>query len=158
MTTIQLRPIQPDDLPILFEQQLSPAANQMAAFTAKDPADRPGFMAHWAKVMADPSITIRVIEADGLVAGSILCHSWFGEPELSYWLGEEFWGRGIATEALKQFLQVVETRPLFARVVFDNVASQKVLTKCGFVVVGEDKGFAHGRQQEVTEFILKLGI
>lgn len=157
MTVTQLRPIQSTDLPILFEQQLSQTANHMAAFTAKDPTDRPGFMAHWAKVLADPTITIRVIEEEGVVAGSILCHAWFGEPELSYWLGEEFWGRGIATEALQQFLQVVETRPLLARVVYDNVASQKVLIKCGFVQMGEERGFAHGRQQEVTEFIFKLG-
>lgn len=44
---ITLRDVNEGDLPIFFEQQLDPDANQMAAFTApRDPADRDAFMAH----------------------------------------------------------------------------------------------------------------
>ena len=153
---IQLREIKEDDLPILFEQQLDPEANHMAAFTAKDPADREAFMQHWAKVMADERIPIRTILYERQIAGSILHHSWFGEPEISYWIGKEFWGMGIATQALKLFLKEQTIRPLFARVVKDNTASIRVLEKCGFEVAGEDKGFANARGTEVEEFVFKL--
>ena len=86
-----------DDLPIFFGQQLDQEANYMAAFTAKDPSDRQAFDVHWEKVLADKGITIRTILFDGQVAGSVLCHAWGGEPEISYWLGKEFWNKGIAT-------------------------------------------------------------
>ncbi len=112
---IQLREVISDDLFIFFEQQLDRKANWMAAFTAKDPTDRGAFDAHWAKVLADKGITIRTILYNGQVAGSVLCHGWGGEPEISYWLGSEFWGKGIATLALGLFLQEVTVRPLTAR-------------------------------------------
>lgn len=72
-------------------------------------------------------------------------------------MGREFWGRGLATAALAQFLQIQTTRPLYARAAKDNVASIRVLQKCGFTICGQDKGFANGRLAEVEEYILKLG-
>lgn len=48
------------------------------------------------------------------------------------------------------------TKPIFGRVVFDNLGSQKVLEKCGFVKIVADKGFANARQTEIEEFIYKL--
>jgi RimJ/RimL family protein N-acetyltransferase len=123
MTRIQLRPLLDADLPALFDQQLDPEANRMAAFTAKDPADRDAFVSHWAKIMADETTIIRAILFEGRLAGSVLVHRSFGEPEVSYWLGREFWGQGIATAGLAAFLQVVTERPLFARAAFDNLGS-----------------------------------
>lgn len=152
--TVLLRDVAPDDLSIFFEQQLDPAANYMAAFTAKDPTDREAFTAHWAKVMADHSIVIKTILYDGQVAGSVLSHGWFGEPEISYWIGKEYWGKGIATRALAAFLDVQKERPLYARAVKDNIASLRVLEKCGFTISGEDKGFANARGMEAEEYIL----
>jgi len=153
---IQLRDVSTDDLPIFFKQQLDPEANWMAAFTAKDPADRGAFDAHWAKVLADKGITIRTILYDGPVAGSVLCHNWGGEPEISYWLGREFWGKGIATQSLALFLQVVTIRPLTARVVKDNIASNRVLEKNGFSLTGEGKWFSNARGKEVDELVWVL--
>jgi RimJ/RimL family protein N-acetyltransferase len=151
---VTLRPITADDLPILFEQQRAPAVVWMAAFTAKDPSDWAAFSAHWAKVLADPGVTNRIILADGQVAGSMACHAWFGAPEVSYGLGQAFWGRGIATRALALFLTEVPTQPLHARVVKDNVAPRRVLEKNGFTISGEDRGFAEGRGAEVEEWLL----
>lgn len=153
---VQLREMIDADLPIFFAHQQEPAGIQMAAFTAKDPSDQDAFHTHWTKIRADAGITLRTILADGKVAGSISCHSWFGEPEVSYWLGESFWGQGIATAALMQFLQTVTTRPLHARVAQDNAGSLRVLQKCGFVIAGEDSGFAHGRGEETKEYLLQL--
>lgn len=151
---VTLRPIADGDLPILFEQQRASAAVWMAAFTAKDPSDWAAFSAHWAKVLGDPTVTNRIILVDGQVAGAIACHAWFGEPEVSYGLGQEFWGRGIATRALALFLAEVPIRPIHARIVKDNVASQCVLERNGFTVYGEDRGFAEGRGAEVEEWLL----
>ena len=153
---ILLRAVTDSDLPIFFEQQLDKDANFMAAFTAKDPTDRAAFMAHWAKILADPGITIRTILVEGQVAGHVLVHGWFGEPEVSYWIGKAFWGKGVASQALAQFLDIVTARPLYARVAKDNLASLRVLEKCGFTISGEDKGFANARGMEVEEFILNL--
>ena len=153
---ILLRAVTDSDLPIFFEQQLDKYANFMAAFTAKDPADHMAFSAHWAKIMADPGITIRTIQVDGQVAGHVSVHGWFGEPEVSYWIGKAFWGQGVASLALAQFLNIVTVRPLYARVAKDNLASLRVLEKCGFTIRGEGKGFSNARGMEVEEFILNL--
>jgi RimJ/RimL family protein N-acetyltransferase/8-oxo-dGTP pyrophosphatase MutT (NUDIX family) len=153
---VRLHKVKKADLPIFFEHEQDPQAIHMAAFTAKDPSDRAAFMAHWAKILADPGIILRTILCDGRVAGSVVCHGWFGDPEISYWLGREFWGQGIATFALAAFLRLVKVRPLYARAVKDNFGSLRVLEKCGFKVTGEGRGFAHGRGMEVEEWVLKL--
>lgn len=153
---IQVRDVQKSDLDTFFEHQLDPEANQMAGFTAKDPTDRDAFMAHWVKVLADEEIILKTICVDTEIAGYVLCHSWFGNPELSYWIDKEFWGQGVATTGVQLFLQAVARRPLFARVVFNNIGSMRVLEKCGFVRIGQDKGFANARGQEVEEVIFKL--
>jgi RimJ/RimL family protein N-acetyltransferase len=153
---VVLREMTPDDLSVFFTQQVDPEANHMAAFTHKDPADHAAFLAHWAKIRADKDIIIRTIIFAGQVAGYVSMHGWFGEPEVTYWLGREFWGQGLATQALAAFLVEVRTRPLAARVVKDNIASLRVLQKCGFVITAEDKGFAAARGAEVEEFILTL--
>ncbi len=72
------------------------------------------------------------------------------------WIGQEFWGKGITTRALSIFLKNIDIRPLYARVVKDNIGSIKVLEKCGFVPFGEDRGFANARGEEVDELIFVL--
>lgn len=153
---VRLRDVREADLGVFFEQQLDAEANFMAAFAAKDPADREAFDAKWDKILADEAIRLKTILAAEHVAGHIVSHGWFGEPEVSYWLGKEFWGRGIATAALGLFLDVVEIRPLYARAAKDNVASIRVLEKCGFTISAEDRGFANARGEEVDEVILRL--
>jgi RimJ/RimL family protein N-acetyltransferase len=154
--SVLLRDVTEEDLPHFFNHQLDAEANWMAAFTAKDPTDRAAFTAHWGKILADDGITIKTILYEGAVAGHVLCHSWFGEPEVSYWLGKEYWGKGIATQALTAFLNEVQTRPLYARVAKDNIASRRVLEKCGFVVTGEERGFSNARGVEVDEVVLVM--
>lgn len=153
---VSLRAVRPTDLAIFFEQQQDPEANWMAAFTVKDPQDRAAYLARWTRIIDDPTITMRTIVTDGDVAGSIVCFEEDGERSVSYWIGREFWGRGVATQALAEFLDQVTVRPLFARVAKDNLASRRVLAKCGFVICGEDKGYANARRAEIEEFILRL--
>lgn len=136
---IVLRDVNGTDLPVFFEQQLDPEATQMAGFPARD---RDAFMNHWAQIMADESIQLRTILYDGEIAGNIVCFAQLGEREVGYWLGKEFWGKGIATKALEEFLKEIMTRPLYAHVAKHNLGSKRVLEKCGFTVSGEDRFFS----------------
>jgi RimJ/RimL family protein N-acetyltransferase len=150
---ILLRDIEENDLPIFFEQQRDPVANQMAAFPARD---RDAFMAHWAKIMKDETVILRTILFGEQVAGNLVCFVLSGEREVGYWLGREFWGKGIATRALSEFLKQVKERPLFAHVAKHNIASLRVLEKCGFTLKEEEKNFSVIQGQPVEGLILKL--
>ncbi len=149
---ITLRDVIESDLPILFEQQLDPEATVMAAFPSRD---HDAFMAHWKKIMAYENNLIKTILRDSEVAGYILSWEMEGEREVGYWLGKEYWGKGIATQALAEYINVVKIRPLMAHVARHNVGSRRVLEKCGFMVIGEDK-YTNPAGVEVEEFVLKL--
>jgi RimJ/RimL family protein N-acetyltransferase len=153
---VTLREVAEADLDTFFVNQLDPGANRMAAFTAPDPTDREAFAMHWSRLLADDHVVIRTVLVDRLVAGNVLLFRHAGQPEVGYWIGRRFWNRGVATRALAQFLRVVPVRPLYARAAKDNIASIRVLDKCGFVVVGEDSGYANARGTEVAEHVLRL--
>lgn len=150
---IRLRDVIDADLPIFFEHQLDSDATRMAAFPARD---RDAFMAHWAKIMADDSVVLKTILFNGQVAGNLVSFEISGEREVGYWIGKEFWGKGIATKALAEFLDYVKIRPLYAHVAKHNMASRRVLEKCGFTVIGDDKDFSSSDGKKVEGFILKL--
>lgn len=150
---IQLRNVIESDLPLLYEQQLDPEATAMAAFPSRD---RESFMAHWAKIMADDSNILKTILIDGQVAGNVVSWEGSGEREVGYWLGKEYWGKGIATKALAEYLGIVKTRPLYAHVAKHNVASRRVLEKCGFMIFGMEWVLDMRGENKVEEFILKL--
>ena len=126
---VSLRAVSQHDLEIFFEQQLDPDATAMAGFPARD---HNAHMAHWRKILADQSNITRTILANGEVAGNI--GSWIGDGErdIGYWIGKPFWGKGVATAAVKQFLEFVQDRPLYAWVVRHNLGSIRVLEKAGF--------------------------
>lgn len=154
---VELRPVKLSDLPAFYQYQCEPAAVHMAAFTAKEPSNRAAFDAFWARIMADESVLIRTILYQGQVAGSVLKYEDEGHPEVSYWLGSKFWGKGIATLALQLFLQEFTPRPVYARAAKDNIASIRVLEKCGFAILSESTGFANARGCEIAEYLLILG-
>jgi len=153
---VVLRDVERADLDTFFINQADPEANRMAAFTAQNPNDREAFLAHWARLLVDESVTVKTVVVDGRVAGNVLMFSHAGQPEVGYWLGREFWGQGVATRALADFLRLIPVRPLFARAAKDHAASLRVLTKCGFAVIGEDRGYAYGRRADVDEYVLRL--
>jgi RimJ/RimL family protein N-acetyltransferase len=139
VTIVRLRDVREADLAVFFEQQLDPEATRMAAFPARD---REAFVAHWERILVDEEVTARAIVADGAVAGNIVSFRHDGRTEVGYWLGREFWGRGIASRALAEFVRVVDERPLHAAVAKHNIPSMRVLEKCGFVRRGEEDGMA----------------
>lgn len=150
---VTLREVEESDLTTFFEHQGDAVANQMAAFPARD---RDTFMAHWTKIMRDESVILRTVLFDEQVAGNVLSFEISGEREVGYWLGRDFWGKGIATQALSEFLTLVQIRPLYAHVAKQNLASRRVLEKCGFVIFSEDESGSNRHGEKIEEFILKL--
>jgi RimJ/RimL family protein N-acetyltransferase len=153
---VELREVSTADVLVFFEHQRDPEAVRMAAFTSADPSDRAAFLVRWARILADDPVPARTVVFDGEVVGHVGRFAQFGEPEVTYWIDREHWGKGLATAALRLFLRQERLRPLYARAAVDNVGSLRVLEKCGFVPVGEDVGFAEGRGEDVEEFILRL--
>jgi RimJ/RimL family protein N-acetyltransferase len=149
---VELREVTETDLPIFYEHQREPEANRMADFPRRE---REAFMAHWAKILGDETIVKQTIVFQGRVAGNVVSWVHSGEREVGYWIGKEFWGQGIASQALRAFLGLVTERPLYAHVAKHNLASRRVLEKCGFRLYGEDTWTnpAGGRGEE---YILKL--
>jgi RimJ/RimL family protein N-acetyltransferase len=154
--TLMLRGVQPADLDHFFVQQRDAEARHMAAFTSPDADDRPAFDAHWLRITAEPDIVNRTMVVGADVVGHIASFVQGGEREVTYWIARAHWGRGIATRALRLFLAELPMRPLHARAAADNVASIRVLTNCGFVVCGADRGFAAARGAEIDEVLLRI--
>lgn len=134
-TSVSLRDVTEGDLPAFFEHQLDPEATRMAAFPARE---SDASMAHWTRILGDETITKKTVLVDGRVAGNVVSFEHDGNPEVGYWIGRSYWGKGVATAALSAFLNLVRARPLYARVAKHNVASIRVLEKCGFEIFGEE--------------------
>ncbi|TDB94491.1 GNAT family protein [Actinomadura sp. 7K534] len=92
-----------------------------------------------------------VILVDGEIAGRITLNNVLRGPLQScfvgYWVARAHAGRGVATEALRQALDVafgalrLHRVEAFTRV--DNLASQRVLQRNGFTVVGTSRRHIH---------------
>lgn len=150
---VTLRKIRPEDIAVLYEQQLDPEATAMAAFPARD---RAAHDAHWAKVLANPTVVTRAIIVEGMVAGQIGSWEHDGQRLVGYWIGRKFWGRGVATGALHRFLKLDGHRPLRAHVGVQNHGSIRVLQKCGFTRVGMELAVSVLGGPPVDELIMEL--
>lgn len=151
---IRLRPTKPSDIGLLFAFQLDPASNEMAG---TKPRDRETYFAHWDKVLVNPDVTARVIEADGVVVGTINIFKMGELDAIGYWIAREHWGRGIAGRALALMLEESAIRPLHAQAAADNVASLRALRRNGFVEVSRGREEATERYlaREVVKFVLE---
>jgi RimJ/RimL family protein N-acetyltransferase len=149
---VVLRDVAEDDLPVLFEHQRDPEAIQMAAFPARE---REPFFEHWHRIMRDDELVAKTIVSDGEVAGNIVSFERDGKRLVGYWLGREFWGRGLATQALAELVEELTVRPLYAEVATSNIGSIRVLEKCGFeridTVIEHDETFG-----EVELLVMEL--
>lgn len=155
-TEITLREVISADLPIFFGQQKDPDSVYMAAFVFGDPDDRATFEARWARLLASPEVVLRTIEWQGKPAGHIASFTMEGQREITYWIGREDWGKGLATMALQLFLEVEKTRPLYARAAADNFGSCRVLEKCGFLQIDIEHSHAPARGSEIEERLYRL--
>lgn len=120
------------------------------------PLDYVGFVNGWRERISNESVRIRTVIVAAQVVGYVAQFSRAGNSEVSYELGPQYWGKGFATAALRQFVADIDVQPLYARVAKRNVRSIRVLQKSGFSSVGEDKFVAAGGH-EIEEFVFLLG-
>ena len=153
---VSLRPLEDRDLDTIYQLVTDPESVRMAAFTAEDQTDRRAFLNRMSRLRADTSVSYRVIDVDGSIAGTIASFRIDNQPEVTYWVDRTQWGKGIASAALQILLAETAERPLDARAASDNVGSLRVLEKAGFRRVGVNRDFAPGRSEEIEETILRL--
>ena len=147
-----LRDVVDDDIPIFFEHQNDPEAIEMAAFP---PREWEPFHAHWGRIRQDETCVTKTIVSDGEVAGNICSWPRDDKRYVGYWLGREFWGKGLATRALEEFVVELE-RPLYADVSTANIGSIRVLEKCGFTVIDRTVEHDEGFGGEIELLVMKL--
>lgn len=128
---VRLRPVQPGDLPRMYELQGDPESNRMAVTI---PRSREAFDSHWAKSLDNPGNTSRAVLVDDAFVGYISCFPMEGQDHVGYWIDRAYWGMGIAGLALQLLLREVARRPLVATIATSNGASLRVLQKAGFAV------------------------
>lgn len=150
--SVSLRPIIESDLEAIFVHQSDPIANQLAQFP---PRDREAFFKHWHQnILGQVNVLPRAILVDGKFVGNIGHWQSDGQALIGYWIDREYWGKGIATQTLAQFLPLVSLRPLFAHVAKHNLASQRVLLRHGFVLT--DQLIQESEDTEaLLEFVLR---
>lgn len=148
-----LRDVEPADVDAFFEHQSDPEATAMAVFPARD---REACDAHWWRLLADDSLVTRTILADGAVAGNIGCWTQDGLRLVGYWIGRDYWGRGLATAALTELASEIPERPLHAWVAATNLGSIRVLEKCRFVEVDRHAEHNEHAGRVVEEILYRL--
>ena len=135
-----LRPWRLSDLPNLLKYANNPniAANMTDGFP--HPYTKADGLKFIAFANQDDPVHIFAIEVDGEAVGGIGIHPQSDihskNAELGYWLAERYCGRGIISQAIPLMVKFAfDTYPItrvFARPFGRNVASQRVLEKCGF--------------------------
>ena len=92
----------------------------------------------------DPPRSLAIVHESGLVGGIGLiltdAPNYAHDGEVGYWLGQPYWGRGVATVALRAFLAwaapIHGLSRFTAKVYHGNEASTRLLKRCGFVREG----------------------
>ena len=79
---------------------------------------------------------------------------------LGYWLGEDYWGNGYATEAVSELIEyafkIIKIKKITARYMTENTISAKVLKKLGFTEIGKDLIFSIARNEKVSHTKVEL--
>ena len=150
LTNAALRPLEEGD-----EESLALRINNEKisrnAFLIPHPYTLDDAKARVAKCLADPECThFAIVDESGVIGGIGLKRA---EPgfqdvqkhvaEIGYWLAEEYWGRGIATEAVMALtrwgFEELSLRRIFAAVFARNPASTRVLEKAGYEFEGRER-------------------
>ena len=138
-----LRALVPEDAPALVAHANNPAVARNMFDAFPQPYDLAAATA-WASREANSGEFGRVwaIVVDGGLVGCIgvaQAGGWLRcNAEIGYWIGEAYWRRGIASDAVRQvtdwvFAAVAEITRLHAGIIAGNEGSQAVLRKCGYV-------------------------
>lgn len=80
--------------------------------------------------------------------------------EIGYWIGEKYWGLGIASKAVKEIVRYgfgdLELERIFAKPFEQNTASRRVLEKNGFILEGVLKNSAIKSDKIVNQTLYSL--
>ena len=142
----ELRPWRAADIPTVARH----ASNEKIARNLRDAFPYPYRLSDAADYIngcmaADPSMTLcRSIAVEGQAVGSIGIFRggdvYRKSGELGYWLGEEYWGRGIMTGAVKEICREAfgawDIVRVYAEPYARNAGSRRVLEKAGFALEG----------------------
>ncbi len=131
-----LREVQESDIAAFYAHQLDPQAAAMGVY---EPRGLDELTDRWHRMVVNPTITARAITVDDQTVGHVV--SWIEDDdhrELGYLVASEFWGRGVASAAVRDMLAIVTDRPIEAWIAPTNVASKRVVEKNGFEYVRED--------------------
>ena len=112
-------------------------------------------------VKKQKTVTTFCIEVDGNLAGSIgvtLKDDVYKKTaEIGYFIAEEYWGKGAATEAIKQMVSFVQKEfdivRIYAEVFEFNRASMKALEKNGFYLESIRKKAAFKNNMIVDDYV-----
>jgi ribosomal-protein-alanine N-acetyltransferase len=159
-----LKPWAKDDAESLVKH----ANNEKIAMNLRDGFPNPYSMTDavsWIKmVMENKKDVIFAIEVDGEVCGGIGLHGGKDvcryNAEIGYWLSEQHWGKGITTEAVELlvrfgFEKFSWTR-IYAGIFSSNLASIKVLEKCGFKQEASFKKSVKKRGEYLDEHVYAI--
>ena len=119
-------------------------------------ADARAFVALARGLNPREQITFAIEHRDAGVIGALGFHRSGGLAlELGYWLGRPYWGKGLATEAVRGAMTWAQTdwgrRLILAGHFADNEASGRVLIKCGFLYTGEvQRRFSRARSADAA--------
>ncbi len=153
---ISLRNSTVADLEVFFHNQTDEEANFMAAFTSEDPNNKNAYIKKWTRLLTVDSVHMQSILLDHVVVGCVVKFVMGGDSDITYALNKALWGKGITSKAVKLFLEIERTRPLYGRVANDNYGSQHILEKTGFKKIGKNTDFANARGKEIEEYIYRL--
>jgi len=112
----------------------------------------------------DLTLMITIGDDDETVVGLVSAKPASSDcASIAYWIGRPYWGRGIATEAVKALLASIfsrtTTRIVITNVRVTNPASTRVLEKCGFIRIGRSEQHfpARGQTFPVHQFQIERG-
>ncbi len=135
-----LRPWNLQDLDqlVLFANNWNIAKNLTDQFP--NPYTRTHGMAFIEYANLESPVHIFAIDVNGIAIGGIGIHPqkdiYQKNAELGYWLAEPYWGKGLATAAIKLIVQFAfehfDIERIYARPFGPNIASQRILEKNGF--------------------------
>lgn len=159
---ITLRDYAPNDLKPLLALANNKRVSRYLVYTFPYPYTRAD--AEWwlsTGIKADGTVT-KAIEQNGDFVGSVgltLQVGWRDHlAEMGYWLGEPYWGQGIATQAVQQMTEYafssLKLQKLYAPILAPNQGSMRVVEKCGYTLEGvlKQEVFKDGQYYDIHHF------
>lgn len=127
----------------------------IARMTARIPYPYSIALAHqWIGDLADGEVVYGIVHRGELIGVTGYLPDDVGGAEVGYWIGKPWWGHGFATEAADALIKQCFASGKVVRVTcshfVDNPASQRVITKLGFQLVGPARAYCDARRREVA--------